>query len=138
MSNVHYFKSLKRLAILSELVMTDFCICRAIVSFLSPTCSLSAFLSSLEYPRSTSTIIMNCVTLYLGYLCLSSHSITGTFLFSLFTMVASILFSFTCVLSAYRGMSQCAITLSFSYIGLGWVFENHGTSDVTRSSTLIT
>ena len=60
--NVHYFKSLKRLEILSELVMTDFCICRAIVSLLSPTSSLRAFLTSLEYPPSTSTIILNCVT----------------------------------------------------------------------------
>ena len=44
---------------------------------------------------------------------------------------------YVCVLSAYRGMSQCAIALSFSYIGLGWVFENYGTSDVTGSSALI-
>ena len=108
--------------------MTDFCICRAIVSLLSPTSSLRAFLTYLEYPPSTSTIILNCVTRYSGYLCSSSQrngpyfvvfsasfstlfsiqgqliSITDTFLFSLSTMVASILFAFTCVLSAYKGI----------------------------------
>ena len=124
--------------------------------------SLKAFLTSLEYPPSTSTIILNCVTRYSGYLCMSFQrngpyfvvfsasfsslfstqgqliSITDTFLFSLSTMVASIPFAFTCVFSAYRGMSQYAIALSFSYIGFSWVFENHGTYDVTRSSALIT
>ena len=64
--NVHYFKSVKRLAILSEFVMTDFCTLRAIVSLLSPMRSLSTFLTSLEYPPSTSTIILNCVTRYSG------------------------------------------------------------------------
>ena len=53
--------------------MTDFCICRAIVSLLSPTSSLRAFLTSLEYPPSTSTIILNCFTRYSGYLCSSSQ-----------------------------------------------------------------
>ena len=43
------------------------------VSLLSPTSSLSAFLTSLEYPPSTSTIILNCVTRYSGYLCSSSQ-----------------------------------------------------------------
>ena len=42
-------------------------------------------------------------------------------------MVASILFAIRCVLPAYKGMSKYAITLSFSYIGLGWVFEIQGT-----------
>ena len=37
--NVYDFKGLKHLTVLSELVMTDFSICRAIVSLLSPTSS---------------------------------------------------------------------------------------------------
>ena len=134
--------------------MTDFCICRAIVSLLSPTSSLRAFLTSLEYPPSTSTIILNCVTRYSGYLCSSSQR-NGPY-FVVFSASFSTLFSiqgqaahlyhrcflillvhdgrvdaFTCVLSAYKGMSQYAIALSFSYIGLGWIFENQGTSNVT-------
>ena len=89
--NVHYFKSLKHLAILSELVMTGFCICRAIVSLLSPTSSLRAFLTSLEYPPSTSTIILNCVTRYSGYLC-SSFQRKGPY-FVVFSASFSSLFS---------------------------------------------
>ena len=122
--------------------MTDFWICRAIVSLLSPTSSLRAFLTSLEYLPSTCTILLNCVTRYLGYLCSSSQrngpyfvvfsasfsslfstqgqliSITDTFLFSLSTMVASILFAFRCVLSAYKRMSQYAIIIIIIIISI--------------------
>ena len=120
--------------------MTDFCICRAIVSLLSPTSYLRAFLTSLEYPPSTFTIISNCITRYSGYLCSGSQrngpyfvvfsasfsslfstqeqliSITDTFLFPLSIMVASLLFGFTCVLSAYGGMSQLTNWRQFSCV----------------------
>ena len=143
--------------------MTDFCICRAIVSLLSPTSSLRAFLTSLEYPPSTSTIILNLFhTIFrISLLELPTQwpilcCLLGIFLLPVFNPRAAHLYHryflillvhdgsvdpirlYVSVLSAYKGMSQYAIALSFSYIGLGWIFENQGTSDVTRSSALIT
>ena len=108
-------------------------------------------------------MILYCVTLYFGNVCFSSQrsglyfavflsvfsslfcihgqhiSSTATVSLSLSTTVASILLTFTIVLSGYK---ECPNKLSLSHVlvhfGFGWVFEYHGPTAEIRSSDLIT
>ena len=63
-------------------------------------------------------------------------SITDSSLLPLSTMVATILFAVTKLLSAYRGTSQYAAAGSFSYIGLGLIPEYQGSYVSIRSRDL--
>ena len=145
-----YALSLNILAMCSELDRMAFSVWRINDSHLSPTSSLIFFSTSLEQPPRTSMMMLYWLTLYSGYRFVSSSlswpylvvfsksldslfsshgeliSITLTCLLVLSMTVASILLTFTWVVSANNGTSQKAVACSFSYSGLGVTCENHG------------
>ena len=118
----------------------DFCIfIRHSLALFSPNSSFMLFRTSGEYPPNTSTMMLICLTTYLGYLSFISHlsgayfvvfsvsffplfpihghiiSMSNTSFFSLSTIRTSTRFHLTTVLSAYyTGTSQEASALSFS------------------------
>ena len=140
----------KPFTICSELDRIAFCIWRIIDSHLSPTSSFIFYSTSFEQPPRTSIMMLHWLTLYSGYRFVSSSfswlyfvvfsksldslfsshgqliSITLTCLLVLSMTVASILWTFTWVVSANNGTSQKAVACSFSYSGLGVTCENHG------------
>ena len=100
--------------------MTDFCICRAIVSLLSPTSSLRAFLTSLEYPPSTSTITLNCITRYSGNLS-SSFQRNGPY-FVVFSASFSSLFSTQGQLPVFNPMAAYYYYYYYCYYYYYYIF----------------
>ena len=135
---------------------------RIIDSHSSPTSSFIFCSTSFEQPPRTSMMMFYWLTLYAGYLFVSSSlswlyfvvfsksldslfsshgqliSITLTCLLVLSITVASILLAFTWVVSGNNGTPQKAVACSFSYSGLGVTCKNHGSTLVMRSKDLRT